>query len=276
MVYQRILLGIASIIIVAAAIYLFSAVYKFVTQVSFVYNPKKQIKATPFNIRLYFEEIIFKASDGTDLSGWFVPVKNHKGVILVLHGKGGNISTRLTFLDYFSRKMGLSVFIIDYRGYGKSEGRPTEEGTYLDAEAAWKYLTAVKKIKPQDIIIFGRSLGGPVAAFLAGKVSARALILESTFTAIKDIAAQLYPYLPVRRFFRFEYPTIDYLKKVGSPVLIIHSRGDDYIPFSHAVKLYNAANRPKQFLKIEGPHNINYRESEEIYIEGIKSFLSKY
>ena len=178
MIYQRVLLGIASIIIVAVVVYLFSAVYKFATQSHFVYKPEKQIVNTPFNIRLYFEEIIFKASDGVNLSGWFVPVKNHKGVILVLHGKSGNISTRLTFLNYFSRKLRLSVFIIDYRGYGKSEGTPDEKGTYLDTEAAWKYLTVVKKIKPQDIIIFGRSLGGPIAARLAAKVNARALILD--------------------------------------------------------------------------------------------------
>ncbi len=276
MIYQRILLGIASIIIVAVFIYLFSAVYKFVTQAYFVYKPEKQIMNTPFNVRLYFEEIIFKTPDGINLSGWFVPVKDHKGVILILHGKSGNISTRLTFLNYFSRKLGLSTFIIDYRGYGKSEGTPDEKGTYLDAEAAWNYLTMVRKIKPQDIIIFGRSLGGPIAAWLAGKVKARALILESTFTTIKDIVTQLYPYLPVRRFFKFEYSTIDYLKKVNSPVLIIHSSEDDYIPFSHAMKLYSAANRPRHFLRIKGLHNNNYMKSEETYIEGIKSFLSKH
>jgi fermentation-respiration switch protein FrsA (DUF1100 family) len=273
MIYQRIFLGTSSVIIVAAVIYLFSAVYRFITQSYFVYRPDREIIKDPFSIRLYFEEIMFKASDGTGLSGWFVPVKNHKGVILVLHGKSGNISTRLTFLYYFSRKLGLSTFIIDYRGYGKSEGRPGEEGTYLDAEAAWKYLTEIRKIKPGDIIIFGRSLGGPIAARLAGKVKARALILESTFTTIKDIVTQMYPYLPVKRFFKFEYPTIDYLEKVQSPVLIIHSSEDDYIPFSHAMKLYSAANKPKQFLKIKGSHSNNYLKSEDIYIEGIKSFL---
>jgi fermentation-respiration switch protein FrsA (DUF1100 family) len=276
MIYQRILIGAALVIIVTAVMYLFSAVYRFATQSYFVYRPDKEMTKDPFNIRLYFEEIIFKASDGTDLSGWFVPVKNHKGSILVLHGKSGNISTRLSFLSYFSRRLGLSTFIIDYRGYGKSEGSPCEEGTYLDSEAAWKYLTEVRKIKPCDIIIFGRSLGGPIAARLAGKVNARALILESTFTTIKDIAKQMYPYLPVRRFFKFEYPTIDYLKKVQSPVLVIHSSEDDYIPFSHATKLYGAANRPKQFLKIKGPHSSNYIISEDIYIEGIKSFLSRH
>lgn len=276
MIYQRILLGIASVIIVVAVIYFFSAVYRFATQSYFVYRPDKEITKDPFNIRLYFEEIIFKASDGTDLSGWFIPVKNHKGVILVLHGKSGNISKRLAFLNYFTRKLGLSTFIIDYRGYGKSDGKPDEVGTYLDSEAAWKYLTEVRKIKPGDIIIFGRSLGGPIAARLASKVKARALILESTFTTIKDIVKQMYPYLPVKRFFKFEYPTIDYLKKVHSPVLIIHSSEDDYIPFSHAAKLYGAANKPKKFLKIKGSHSKNYLISEDVYIEGIKSFLSSH
>jgi fermentation-respiration switch protein FrsA (DUF1100 family) len=276
MLYQKMLIGFASVIVVIIIIYLLSAIYKYLTQSYHVYYPKKEVTSTPFDIKLYFEEIIFSSSDGIRLSGWFVPARNHKGVMLVLHGNGGNISTRLTFIDYFNRKLGLSVFIIDYRGYGKSEGRPTEMGTYLDARAAWEYLTVSRKIKPKEIIIFGRSLGGSIAAWLAKEVKARALILDSTFTSIKDIAAELYPYMPVRRFFKFNYPTIDYLKDTSQPVLIIHSSEDDYIPFSHALKLYNAAKEPRQFLKIMGVHNNNYIKSEEIYLEGIKSFISRY
>jgi alpha-beta hydrolase superfamily lysophospholipase len=276
MLYQKILIGFASVIAVIIITYLLSAVYKFLTQSYDVYHLKKEIKANPFDIRLYFEEIIFKSSDGINLSGWFVPARDHKGVILVLHGNGENISTGLTFIDYFNRRLGLSVFIFDYRGYGKSEGRPTEKGTYLDARAAWEYLTGAKKVKPQEIIIFGRSLGGSIAAWLAKEVKPRALILDSTFTSIKDIAAEIYPYLPVKKFFKFNYSTIDYLKDIASPVLIIHSSEDDYIPFSHAIKLYNAAKEPRQFLKIMGAHNNNYIKSGEIYIEGIKSFLSRY
>ncbi len=276
MLYQRILLGFALIIAVIVIIYLVSAVYKFFTQSYYVFRPKKEITATPFDIKLYFEEIIFKSSDGINLSGWFIPSRSQKGVILFLHGKGGNISTRLTLIDYFNRKMGLSVFIIDYRGYGKSEGKPTEEGTYMDARAAWEYLTTSKKIKPGDIIIYGRSLGGSIAAWLAKEIKAELLILDSTFTSIKDIAAEMYPYLPVKRFFKFDYPTASYLKDVICPVLIIHSGEDDFIPFSHAVKLYNAANEPRQFLKTTGAHNNTYVKSEQIYIEGIKAFISKY
>jgi len=276
MLVQRILLGFGLIIAVIIIIYLISAVYKFFTQSFDVYHPKKEITATPFDKKLYFEEIILKSSDEVNISGWFVPAGKSKEAVLLLHGNGGNISTRLTLIEYFRRQMSLPVFIIDYRGYGKSEGRPTEEGTYLDAMAAWEYLTNTKKIDPGNIIIYGRSLGGAIAAKLAGETGGKLLILDSTFTSIKDIAAELYPYLPVRNFFKFSYPTIDYLKKVSCPVLIIHSTGDDYIPFSHAVKLYNAANKPRHFLKIGGFHNNSYIKSKQIFIEGIKSFISEY
>ncbi len=276
MLYQKILLGYALIIAVIAAIYLVSAVYKYFNQYYYAYSPKREVAANPFDLKLYFEEVLLKASDGVNLSGWFIPSRNCKEVILFLHGNGGNISTRLTLIDYFNRKIGLSVFIIDYRGYGKSEGRTTEAGTYLDARAAWDYLIVSKKIKPENIIIYGRSLGGPIAARLAGEVGAKLLILDSTFTSMKDIAAEMYPYLPVRRFFKYDYPTISYLKSVKCPLLIIHSSGDDRIPFSHASKLYNNANEPRQVLKISGTHRKNYVKSREVYIEGIKSFILKY
>src|SRR3972149_3998361 len=125
MLYQKILIGFASVIAVVIIIYLYTALYKFLTQSYDVYRPKKQITITPFDIRLYFEEVIFESSDGINLSGWFVPVRNNRGAMLVFHGNGENISDGLTLIDYIHRRLGLSVFIIDYRGYGKSEGRPT-------------------------------------------------------------------------------------------------------------------------------------------------------
>lgn len=274
MIYERVIFGIIAIVVVIAATYLFSALYKFLNQSSFVYHPKKEIVATPDSIGLNFQDIIFKASNGNDLSGWFVPVKKSKKVLLLLHGNGGNISTRLNFLDYFCKQLKISTFIIDYQGYGKSQGRPNETGTYLDAKAAWDYLTGFMKIERGDIIIFGRSLGGPIASWLAGKVDPGALILDSTFTSIKDIAAHIYPLLPVKKIFRFDYSTISHLKKIRCPVLVIHSREEDYIPFSHGEKLFEAANEPKYFLEIKGTHGNNYIESKKDYLEGIGSFIS--
>ncbi len=276
MFYQKILLGFALILAEMAAIYVISAVYKYCTQSSYVYSPKKEIVGTPFDLKLYFEEVLLKTSDGANLCGWFVPSRGSNKVILFLHGNGGNISNRLTLIDYFNRKVGTSVFIIDYRGYGKSDGKITEAGTYMDARAAWDYLTVSKKIKTENIVLYGRSLGGPIAARLAGEVGAKLLILDSTFTSIKDIAAETYPYLPVRRFFKFEYPTISYIKSVKCPVLIIHSSGDERVPFSHGLKLYNDAGQPREFLKLSGTHGNSYMKSKDAYIEGIKSFILKY
>ncbi|MEA2016192.1 MAG: alpha/beta hydrolase [Actinomycetota bacterium] len=276
MLYQKILVGTGLIVAVAAAIYVVSALHKYFAQSAYVYSSKREVAANPFDLKLYFEEVILKTSDGINLCGWFIPSRNSRKVMLFLHGNGGNISSRLTLIDYFNRRVGLSVFIIDYRGYGKSEGRITEAGTYLDARAAWDYLTVSKKIKPEDIIIYGRSLGGPIAARLAGEVDAKLLILDSTFTSIKDIAAEMYPYLPVRRFFKYDYPTLSYIKSVKCPLMVIHSSGDDHVPFSHALKLYDIAKEPKQFLKISGTHSKNYVKSREAYIEGVKSFILKY
>jgi uncharacterized protein len=274
MLYLRILIGCGLIVIVVVVLYLFSAVYKFFTQAHYIYYPVKEITATPFDIRLYFEEIMFKSIDGVNISGWFIPCRQRKRVVLFLHENGGNISTGLTLIDYFNHKLGLSVFVIDYRGYGKSEGRPAEAGTYLDAKAAWEYLVDSRKINPGDIIIYGRSLGGSIAAWLAKEVKAELLIIDSTFTSLKDVASEMYPYLPVRKFLKYDYPTINYIKDIACPVLFIHSVDDDYIPFSHAERLYEQANEPKKLLKISGGHNNSYIKSEQVFIEGIRNFVS--
>ncbi|MHC4587004.1 MAG: alpha/beta hydrolase, partial [Planctomycetota bacterium] len=142
---------------------------------------------------------------------------------------------------------------------------PGEEGTYLDAEAAYEWLTKEKKISPNDIIIFGRSLGGSIATQLASKVEARGLIIESAFTSYVDMGRKFYPYIPVRLFARFSYRTIDYIKDVRCPVMIIHSRSDDIVPFEFGVELYQAANEPKEFVEIFGSHNDGFLVSSEIY-----------
>ena len=175
--------------------------------------------------------------------------------------------------------LGLSCFIFDYRGYGKSEGKPSEEGTYLDARAAYNWLIREKKISPSNIIVFGRSLGGSIAAELASKVEMGALTIESAFTSYVDIGKKFYPYMPVRWFARFSYRTIDYVKNVRCPVLIIHSRADEIVPFEFGLELYEAANEPKEFVEIFGSHNDGFLVSSEIYKSGWKKwikFLEKY
>ncbi len=233
-------------------------------QPSFIYSPVREVLYTPEELGLDFEDVTFKTADGLRLNGWYIPAENSEATILFCHGNGGNIFHRLDSINIFSN-LGLNCFIFDYRGYGNSEGKPSEEGTYLDAQAAYKWLTKQKEISPDDIIIFGKSLGGAVATQLATKVKTKALIIESAFTSYIDVGKKFYPYMPIKWFARFDYNTLDYIKKVHCPVMIIHSRNDEIIPFEFGLELYDAANEPKEFVEIFGSHNDGFLVSGEIY-----------
>jgi len=255
-------------------------------QPKFLYGPVREVFYTPDELGLDFEKVFFKSDDGLMLSGWYIPAplevrteavsvqpgdslltghaKGSELTVLFCHGNGGNIMHNLDSINILYN-LGLNCFIFDYRGYGNSEGKPSEEGTYLDSRAAYKWLTKEKKISPDDIIVFGRSLGGSIAAELAGKVEVRALIIESAFTSYVDIGKKFYPYMPVRWFASFRYETINYVKDVNCPVMIIHSRNDETIPFEFGLELYEAANEPKEFVEIFGSHNDGFLVSSEIY-----------
>ena len=202
-----------------------------------------------------------------------------KGVILFCHGNGGNIGNRVSYLPIF-KDLGLATFLFDYRGYGKSEGKPSEEGTYSDVEAAWQYLTQEKQIPPQKIIIYGESLGGAIASYLAQKISqqdsknsAGGLILASTFTSISDRAAELYPFMPIRFLSRFSYNSIDRLPIIKIPILVIHSIDDEIIPFHHGDRNFQVANQPKKLVTLRGDHNGGFLDSLETYRNGLKEFI---
>ena len=241
-------------------------------QPTFLYSPVKEIPYTPDELGLDFEEVAFKSSDGLQLSGWYIPAENSEFTVLFCHGNGGNMVHRLDSINIFYN-LGLNCFIFDYRGYGNSEGKPSEEGTYLDARAAYKWLTKKKKISPDNIIVFGRSLGGSIAAHLVRKVKVKALVIESTFTSYVDIGKKFYPYMPVRWFARFSYKTIDYIKEVRCPVMLIYSRNDEIVPYKFGLELYEAANEPKEFIEIFGGHNDCFLASGEIYTEVWEKWL---
>jgi pimeloyl-ACP methyl ester carboxylesterase len=267
---------ILRILLVILFFYLVLIGYLFFNQRRMVYFPLREIADTPAAVGLPYREIVFKTSDGLRLCGWMVGDEDNREVVLFCHGNAGNISHRLDSFEIFHR-MGLKSFIFDYRGYGKSEGKPSEQGTYRDVEAAWQYLIETEEIPSQRIILFGRSLGGAVAAHLAARsgVNARALILESTFTSVPDLGAQFYPFLPVRMMSRFRYDTRALLAKIKLPVLVIHSPQDELIPFSHGSALFEAAGEPKQFLRISGSHNQGFWDCREEYIAGFRGFLQR-
>ncbi|HSF47562.1 MAG TPA: alpha/beta hydrolase [Burkholderiales bacterium] len=272
------LFEIGSILLVLASVYgaIVLAVYFYQPRLIYFPNlPSRSIIATPQDIGLSYERVSLETEDGLRLQGWFIPAPEARGVLLFLHGNAGNISHRLDSIRIF-HKLRLSVLIFDYRGYGESEGEPSELGTYLDAEAAWRHLTQDRGVSADKIVLFGRSLGASIAAYLASRLEPAALIVESTFTSVPDLAQELYPFLPARWLSRFRYDTREYLRATSRPVLIVHSPNDEIIPYAHGEALYAAAASPKHLLKIHGGHNDGFLASGAAYVCGLDRFLKSY
>ncbi|MCY3750114.1 MAG: alpha/beta hydrolase [Gammaproteobacteria bacterium] len=240
-----------------------------------IFFPGKRIVDTPGSIGLHYEDVYLVTEDDVRIHGWYVPHVDEKATVLFFHGNAGNISHRLDSISIF-HDLGLSVFIIDYRGYGRSGGRPSEQGTYRDAMAAWNYLVDERRLRPDEIIVFGRSLGGAVAAWMAAKVTPAAVILESTFTSVKELGKFYYPYLPVSRIARIHYPVDEYITSFNCPVLIVHSHQDEVIPVIHGQRLFEYAREPKMFLPISGDHSNGFLLSKDVYVKGVKQFLQTY
>lgn len=238
----------------------------------FLYSPVREVPYNPADIGLAFEKVVFETEDGLKLSAWFIPAEKAELTVLFCHGNGGNMTHRLDTINILN-ELGLNCFIFDYRGYGSSQGKPSERGTYLDVEAAYKWLTEKKKIPSQNIILFGRSLGGSIAAYLATKVEAKGLIVESSFTSYVDMGRKFYPYMPVRLAAAYSYKTIDYVRQVHRPIMIIHSRNDEVIPFEFGLRLYDVANEPKEFVEIFGTHNDGFLFSGETYRQAWSNWL---
>lgn len=264
-----------SLSIMAAIAYAALAALIFFAQSSLVYYPEsgRNIIETPDDRGLGYESVEIATPDGESLHGWFIPAPAAAGTVLFFHGNAGNISHRMDYLLMFHR-LGYNTLIFDYRGYGQSSGSPSESGTYLDAQAAWRYLTEKKEIPSTRVVLFGESLGGAVAAWLAAREKPALLVLASVFTSIPDMAAKIYPFLPVRLLSRFEYSTIDYLRTVACPVLVAHSPQDDIVPFTHGEALYQAAPEPKQFLRLQGGHNNGFIFMREDWVEALRKFIS--
>ena len=270
--------GIWKLIIYAIGAYAALSIYVYFMQAGLIYFPNmpgRNLVATPENIDLTYQNIEFVTEDNIKLHGWFIPHSNAKGTVLFFHGNAGNISHRLDSIEIF-HQMELNVFIIDYRGYGKSEGKITEKGTYRDAEAAWHYLNHTQGISGKQIIIFGRSLGASIASWLAAKHTPAALIIESGFTSVPAMGQRLYPFLPIRWLTHFKYNTKQYVKNISCPVMVAHSRNDEIIPYDEGREIFEAAPEPKQFLEMRGGHNDGFIVSGTSYVNGLKSFIQKY
>jgi len=256
----------------------------FAFQDQLLFQPSSRLLATPDDAGMSYETVHLDTDDGETLHGWWIPAPDFSRetspdasgtkTLLFFHGNAGNISGRLESVQQF-HQLGLNVLIVDYRGYGQSTGSPSEEGIYRDAEACWRYLTQTKALAPQEIVIFGRSMGGGPATWLAEREQPGAVILESVFTNVPDVGAHHYSFLPVRALATNQFDNESRVGEIETPKLFIHSRGDRVVPFELGRQAYEAAAEPKQFLEIEGGHNDGFLVSADEYLRTIGDFLEK-
>ena len=258
-------------LLIAVLLLLFFAFYPQIERF-FVFYPQAHLDAHPTQWRLAHEEVYFGTEDGERLHGWFFPLKGEAPVLLFCHGNAGNISHRLENVKFLLDQE-LQVFIFDYRGYGKSTGRPSEMGLYRDGLAAYDLLVNSKHISPDRIIPFGRSLGAAVAVEVSLKRDVRSLILESAFTSTKEMANTIFPFKLLSIVLPPHFNNLEKLAQTNPPKLIIHGEEDDIVPFSMGQKLYHTARPPKYFFPIKGAaHNDTYVVGGERYFQTLVSF----
>ena len=225
--------------------------------------------------RLPLQEVWFEAADGARLFGWYVESSGGRATLLWCHGNAGNIINRLENLVELY-KHGLSVFLFDYRGYGRSQGRPTEEGLYLDALAAYAYLSESQRVAPERLVIFGRSLGGAVAAEVASQRPAAGLVLESAFPSVEALAKHHYFGLPVHWLLGARFTLVDRLPRISVPILVIHGDRDEIVPLELGQQVFDAARGPKAFYLVQGAgHNDLYQVGGTPYFQRLRRFAEE-
>lgn len=254
--------------IMAAAV--FAAYVRYLESVSIFY-PSRRLAATPQDLGIPFEDVDIRTPDNVRLHGWLIKAPSAKSTLLFFHGNAGNIGDRLGKIDLFHR-MGLNVLIIDYRGYGNSEGRPTEKGIYSDAAAAYDYLAGRGDLDGRKIIGYGASLGGAVAVDLAARRPVSCLIVDSGFSSAADMAGRIYPFVPPF-LLGTKMDSIGKIKGIAVPKLFLHGTADRTVPLELGRKLYDAAPAPKEFIGLSGGHNDGHILDGDKFREGIKNFL---
>ncbi|MBI9075538.1 MAG: alpha/beta hydrolase [Desulfatibacillum sp.] len=240
-----------------------------------VYHPTRDFQYTPQDIGLAFEEVFLESTRGNEIHGWYVPCQNARATVLFCHGNAGNISHRISHVKIF-HDLSLSLLIFDYQGFGKSQGNPSEQATYDDARAGWDFLVKEKGALPEDIVIFGKSLGGAIAIELAAEVQPGALFVDSSFTSTYDVAKAHYGWAPRFLLRNYPYDSISRISKLQAPVCFFHSQLDDVIPYEQGVALFQAAPEPKAFVELSGSHNDGFVKSLDLYSKAIDAFIKEH
>jgi fermentation-respiration switch protein FrsA (DUF1100 family) len=239
----------------------------------FIYFPTRELSETPADAGLEFDDATFEADDGVKLHGWWVPGRTDEVTLLWFHGNAGNLGDRVGLLELLHDELGIGIFAIDYRGYGRSEGKPSETGLYADARAALEAAQNYSGSDAEEIVIFGQSLGAAVAVELANSQPVRGVVLEAAFTSIRDMARHHYSFLPVGALLRTSFDSESKIARIDTPLLMIHGQNDDIVPLDMGRKLFAAAEEPKEFSQVEGAgHNDVYLREE--FTDTLKSFLN--
>ena len=269
------------LLIAAVVVLLAFVVFFYFYQKRIVFYPAKEMAMTPDELNLAFEDVYINVEDADRIHGWYFPAAAPAGAdcetartVLFCHGNAGNISHRFETITYLA-ELGVSQLIFDYRGYGRSSGSPTETNVYADAMAAYRWLVDKKGIRPEDIVVFGRSLGGAVAIDLASRVDCGGLIVESSFTSAGEMGRLMFPVFPVRLLLRVKFDSVDKISACGCPVIVAHSPGDDLIPFRMGQKLFERAVEPKQFVQLSGGHNERVYFNDPAYRAALVDLLCK-
>ena len=240
----------------------------------FIFHPERTIFQTPAEVGLAFEDVHFVTEDGVRLNGWYIPHRDAALTLLWCHGNAGNISHRVQNIRLLHDRVAVNIFIFDYRGYGRSDGSISEAGTYVDGFAAVKFLGERYGVQPSQLIIFGRSLGAAVAAELATRIDSVALVLESPFVSVAEMARAVFPLLPVGRFLSTQYNTVEKVRRVRTPVFVLHGDEDEVVPFAQGRKVFDAAAEPKKFYAIRGAgHNDTFMVGGEPYYAALREAL---
>jgi uncharacterized protein len=239
-----------------------------------VFHPGRGHEATPASYGLAFEDVSLQAEDGVKLHGWWLAREPAAPAVLFFQGNAGTIALRLDRVAQWVPR-GLAVFLLDYRGYGSSEGSPSEKGVHRDATAAYRYLVEERGIAPSRIGLFGESLGGAVAIELASRARVGAVAVESTFTSIRDMAHAVWPWVP-RIFVPDAFDSLDRIRRVEAPLFVAHGTRDSIVPFEQGKRLFDAAREPKHFEEVRGAdHNDVYLVGGAGYADRLADFFRR-
>jgi uncharacterized protein len=264
----------ALLLLIPPAVLAFFLARLFFGQGARVFRPSRQVGPTPADSGIAYEQVRLVCADGSNAPAWWVPAPRSGWTVVYFHGSDGNLTHEVP-VARFLHALGVNALLVEYPGYGAGGARPSEHGCYRVAEAGWDFVVREKASDPHRTVLFGHSLGGAVATYLASRSPCGGLVIHSGFTSVPDLAARMYPYLPVRWFCRIRMDSLERIDRCRAPVLMVHSADDEHIPIDNAQRLYRRAPGPKRFVVLRGPHRGNSWQHQPPVLQAWRQLLDR-